>query len=310
MEWRINWRRGETERKTALVQLSDERMILLIQVSSMMSEPYNPSHFHSTYAERAEFPQKVKVCACSFRGRYLSSHYRKPSSHPKSSSLEPIFAVIHFPDITVASKSSSFIDDGHKLYRDFGIRAQNLVELGALARHVDPPFAAIHKKPLIGLDDVVAHYTHKWLKKGKERTSNWEAVLNGYMIDCQLLFLAFGSGICADSNFGGSFWSLPKDAANDVHCALTVHKAIAAIADHNGITLSPGAYTSNITGSAKTASNPTSTLEVPVANGLSERPSPQYLRAYKMWHLHNKPLDAMCAELTSRGEPLKESTVM
>jgi hypothetical protein len=37
MEWCPTFRRGAAERRTGLVQLSDERTILLIQVSSMTS---------------------------------------------------------------------------------------------------------------------------------------------------------------------------------------------------------------------------------------------------------------------------------
>jgi hypothetical protein len=81
----------------------------------------------------------------------------------------------------------SVADDGAKLFRDFGIRAHNLVELGALARHVDPPFVAIHKRSLVSLAKLVAHYAGKTLNKGKERTGNWEAPLRENMIDCQLL---------------------------------------------------------------------------------------------------------------------------
>jgi hypothetical protein len=85
------------------------------------------------------------------------------------------------------TQTCSFADDGAKLFRDFGIRAQNLVELGALARHVDPSFAAIHKRAIVSLPNVVAHYTGRSLKKGTERTGNWEAQLAENMIDCQFL---------------------------------------------------------------------------------------------------------------------------
>jgi len=40
MEWRVMFRRGVGERRTALVQLSDERLIVLVQVSSMTSAPF------------------------------------------------------------------------------------------------------------------------------------------------------------------------------------------------------------------------------------------------------------------------------
>lgn len=76
-------------------------------------------------------------------------------------------------------------DDGAKLFRDFGIRAKNLVELGALGRHVDPAFAQIHKRYVVSLANVVGHYAGKSLMKGKERTGNWEALLNEKMIECK-----------------------------------------------------------------------------------------------------------------------------
>lgn len=128
-----------------------------------------------------------------------------------------------------------------------------------------------------------------------------------------------------------------------MHCAIIVYKKIIAIADEHGIVLSPALYTSNVTGFPKTAAalvttegtsttpntNITNTAEqqppnsttkpppegvpvteAPAANVLPERPRLQHLRAYYMWHHHCKPLEAMCAGLTNRGEPLKESTVM
>jgi len=135
--------------------------------------------------------------------------------------------------------------------------------------------------------------------KGKERTSNWEAVLGQGMIDY---------------------------AANDVHCSVMVYKKILAVAAENQVMVTPAAYTTNVTGptvpKAIAAAPPfasgtaTATLvgdQTSTANNASEdsnsRPRPQHMRAYKMWHLHRKPLHMMCLEL-SRGRPLKESTVI
>lgn len=66
------------------------------------------------------------------------------------------------------------IDDGQKLFRDYGILARNLVELGAVARQVDPSFAKAHKRSIVSLAKVVETYTQKTLSKGPVRTSNWE----------------------------------------------------------------------------------------------------------------------------------------
>lgn len=221
-------------------------------------------------------------------------------------------------------------DDGVKLFRDFGIRAHHLVELGALAKYVDPSFAAVHTRLIVSLTKVVAYYVGKTLKKGSERVGNWEAQLDESMIDCQSSFnysLFTGSGLISRYIF--SFSVGAKDAANDAHCAVIVYKKLRSIIDEHDITLSPAAYASNVTGlptitnrstinafgaptndaSSKAALVPPvpemSTISMP-----SERPRPQHLRAYHMWHRDSRPLDTMCAELTSRGHPLKKSTVM
>ena len=112
------------------------------------------------------------------------------------------------------------------------------------------------------------------------------------------------------------------------------------MAHEHGINLSPAAYTSNVTGFPKAAAAPmgdtmtasssinttniteqlTSSSTTISSSGFSvavlterapsERSRPQHLRAYQMWHYHCKPLQTICAELTSREAPLKESTVM
>lgn len=81
------------------------------------------------------------------------------------------------------------LGDGNKLHRDFGIKAQNLVELGALARHVDPLFAEKHGRSVVALAKVVEYYEGKTLTKGKERMGNWERQLSEVSIHCALCFL-------------------------------------------------------------------------------------------------------------------------
>lgn len=65
-------------------------------------------------------------------------------------------------------------DDGEKLYRDYGILASNLVELGAFAHRADATFVQTYTRSIVALAKVVAHYTGKTLDKGKARSSNWE----------------------------------------------------------------------------------------------------------------------------------------
>lgn len=138
---------------------------------------------------------------------------------------------------------------------------------------------------------------------------------------------------------------LKIDAANDAHCSLMVYKTLMAIAAENAMTLAPATYTSRVIrssapkirattalaalGTSATTATDTPNMEQttnlpqaiaqlsksPFPNAAPKlnqdnRPRPQHMRAYKMWHLSQKPLHVMCAELTTRGEPLKESTVM
>jgi hypothetical protein len=109
------------------------------------------------------------------------------------------------------------IDDGAKLYRDFGIKCSGLVELGAFAGKIDPNFPWYYSRPrgskastsgqgtvdakpasssgtrrtIIALDKVVEHYAQKILSKDKTvRMGNWEMVpLTEAMKECMVNFL-------------------------------------------------------------------------------------------------------------------------
>lgn len=68
------------------------------------------------------------------------------------------------------------LDDGEKLFRDFGILPGNLVELGAFAARADPAFKLVYRRSIVSLARMVEMYMHKALDKGKVRTGNWENV--------------------------------------------------------------------------------------------------------------------------------------
>jgi hypothetical protein len=81
LEWRVIWRPGAGECRTALVQLCDERIILLVQVSSMKREFLNLIPSMRTRLDSfplqhcAGFPQKVKVsCRTAFLFEIDYSH--------------------------------------------------------------------------------------------------------------------------------------------------------------------------------------------------------------------------------------------
>ncbi|TFY58764.1 hypothetical protein EVJ58_g6213 [Rhodofomes roseus] len=245
MEWVISWRNKScAERRTAVVQLCDKRMILIVQLSEMK-----------------RFPQKVKE-------------------------------IIESQDIV--KMGANIKNDGEKLYRDYGILAANLVELGAFAHRADATFAHTHRRSIVALAKVVEHYTSKTLDKGAVRCSNWEAA--------------------------------PLNAANDAHCALVVYNRLLDIAAEQGRALGPAPYgnqivpgmrstngtSSSISLASSTSSSHRTVSYVNDVDELLDRPrqSPQHLRAYNLWHHREAPLAEICATLRSRENPLKESTVI
>ncbi|OSD00619.1 ribonuclease H-like protein [Trametes coccinea BRFM310] len=300
LEWVVTFRKGYPMRshRTALVQLCDARMIVLIQVSAMK-----------------KFPEKVK-------------------------------AIIENKD--VFKLGANIKNDGQKLFRDYGILARGLVELGAVARRADPAFSQTYKRSIVSLARVVEMYTQKTLPKGKVRTSNWEAV-----------------PLTEEQKFY---------AANDAHCALMVYNRLKAIAAENGLTMTPDTYAADLaleyqaktvsgqvttlaprstsgSSSSKTSSAPSlSTNARPsssagpsaarakspyarplaiageydgrvAASGTSARaigsstaqhepPRPQHLRAYNLWHHRSMSLPDICAALRTKDNPLAASTVI
>jgi hypothetical protein len=78
-------------------------------------------------------------------------------------------------------------DDGMKLFRDYGILASNLVELGALACQVDKSFASTFKRPIVSLVKVVSYFLQKTLDKGPVRTSDWSKDLTREQMKCKVL---------------------------------------------------------------------------------------------------------------------------
>ncbi|EIW53709.1 ribonuclease H-like protein [Trametes versicolor FP-101664 SS1] len=302
LEWVVLFRKGRSamSHRTALVQICDARMILLVHVSAMK-----------------KFPQKVKE-------------------------------LIENKDI--AKLGANIKNDGQKLFRDYGILARNLVELGAVARQVDPSFAKAHKRSIVSLAKVVETYTQKTLSKGPVRTSNWETKP---LSESQKFY-----------------------AANDAHCALVVYNRLVSLAEDAGLTLEPETIGADLAQEyqAKTVSHsvspgepgpstvpaktpkdapPAPRVEKPTSvphcrprpyiwsrplvysgeagapfegpgpsssmassqtststSAPREPPRPQHLRAYKFWHQQNMSLPDICANLRSKSNPLAESTVI
>ncbi|CAL1709480.1 unnamed protein product [Somion occarium] len=273
LEWRVIFRKNAAyrERRTALVQLCDTRMILLIHIS-------------------LEFPQKVKE-------------------------------IIESPEIV--KTGANIRNDGQKLFRDFGVLAENLAELGGLAQQADSNFKTIHKRSIVSLAKMVNMYADRTMDKGPVRIGNWEAAP---LSDTQKHY-----------------------AANDAHSGLMVYKRLIDLAERNKVILIPSKYTSNlrqdyasgkltaamtktcisqsISLSQATFTAPTpyttptssqvSTLATQITQWRSKTevqpgdpPRLQHVRAYNLWYKENMSLQVICAKLRSPDNPLAESTVI
>ncbi|OJA16521.1 hypothetical protein AZE42_00655 [Rhizopogon vesiculosus] len=194
--------------------------------------------------------------------------------------------VIESPSII--KTGANILNDGEKLYRDFGIIARGLVELGALAHFTDDAFSSIYKRRVVSLAKMTAMYLKRHLVKSKERTSNWEGNLNNKMVDY---------------------------AANDTHAALMVHLKLLDSAKVGNKDIDPTKYTSSVNPHNVGGDKVTVPHVLPVSNAPNfppEPPRPQYMRAYNLWYHRNMPLDRICNTLKTGGrvEPLKESTVI
>ncbi|KAF7439871.1 hypothetical protein PC9H_000208 [Pleurotus ostreatus] len=225
---------------------------------------------------------------------------------------------------TIVKMGANILNDGAKLFSDYGVAGQNLVELGALARQADPDAAKlfITKRGTVrnstagiaSLAKVVAKYCGKILEKPKERTSNWEAPLT----ERQLSY-----------------------AANDAHSALMAYLKILEIAKQHDRALTPSGYTKHV-GSALSGlpsedeglddeetsqgkdkgtedhsivpsvdTKATKTDVAPVIIPLTHTGMrSQYWRAYRMWHGKGTSLEDMCKTLSIEGPPLKRTTVI
>ncbi|KAG6817015.1 hypothetical protein H0H87_000637 [Tephrocybe sp. NHM501043] len=172
---------------------------------------------------------------------------------------------------------ANIMNDGKKLFRDYGIIPKNLLELGVVAAAWDPEHAI--KRKVISLAKLAATYTQKTLLKGDERISDWEV---------------------------SELSELQKDyAANDVHCSLEIYKRLCSLSGRPDPTPLGGADV--VWHVLKDTQNGDMT---------GQEMRLQWRRAHKLWYEQGMQIHKMCAEMRVRkegvpdGGPLKTSTVI
>ncbi|KAH9968063.1 ribonuclease H-like domain-containing protein [Russula dissimulans] len=177
-------------------------------------------------------------------------------------------------------------NDGMKLFRDYGVFASNLVELGALACQVDEGFALTFKRPIVALAKVVSYCLHKTLDKGPVRTSDWSKDLTRE----QMIY-----------------------ASNDVHSGLMVYRSLMEAASSSSKTrLTPERYTADLAEELKGRRDNDLTGQTSYDDG-ARNPSRggggSHQLAYTLWRQGHGLLD-ICIRMGSSTNPESETVVI
>ncbi|KAF9012016.1 ribonuclease H-like domain-containing protein [Cyathus striatus] len=178
-------------------------------------------------------------------------------------------------DSKVPKVGVNILNDGHKLFKDYGILSRNLVELGALAQVADPEMSFGRKRKVVSLAKLVEGYCGKTLEKGDVRTGNWEKELD----EIQLEY-----------------------AANDVHSSIQVYNTLLKKAKENEKDIETQKaldfYTQGVQEPGKVVFSGVNMLQVQEATEMRS----QYMRAYRMWHQQHMSMEKMCVELSLKGK--------
>ncbi|KAJ7650634.1 ribonuclease H-like domain-containing protein, partial [Roridomyces roridus] len=180
----------------------------------------------------------------------------------------------------IPKMGANILNDAKKLFKDYGIMAKNVVELGGLAKQADPASIApdvFRGRKTVALAKLVERYLRKKLSKDEEnRMGDWEAEnLSAEMLEY---------------------------AANDPYSALQVYHHLLALAETNAITLDPTKYTDRVHYERLHSAEPGGVLPVPTivfTPMMSDaKMQPQQLRAYRYFLAKRYlDMDTMCKEL-------------
>ncbi|KAH9974325.1 ribonuclease H-like domain-containing protein [Lactifluus volemus] len=182
-------------------------------------------------------------------------------------------------------------NDGMKLFRDYGILASNLIELGALACQVDASFESAFKRPIVSLVKVVSYCLHKTLDKGPVRTSDWSDDLTPAQM---------------------------RYASNDVHSGFIVYKSLMTKAGSSRPRprLMPERYTADLAnellgqrGDGRTSDGGEGDVSASTPIQGHREPPPLHVRAYTLWRKGHGLLD-ICIRMRDRANPQSETVVI
>ena len=191
-----------------------------------------------------------------------------------------------------------------KLFRDYGILASNLVELGALACQVDENFASTFNRPIVSLVKVVSYCLRKTLDKGPVRTSDWSKDLTREQMKCTYSVRVSLREVMI---------SRIIDASNDVHSGMMVYRSLMKTARSSRVRLMPERYTVDLAEEleGKGDSDPIGRRrrDDSVQTASDDGGGSPHRTAYALWRQGHGLLD-ICIRMGDRTNPQSETEVM
>jgi hypothetical protein len=173
MEWKPNYRKGEQENPVALIQLSNEDTILLIQISAMES---------AIFVVFFAVPELISSNRCSTKSLSVTLG----SSFRKGRCWDTGYVVFVHECLFLKHAAG----DVKKLWNDYRINTRNCVDLSLLARTVDNArWKGKYAQP-IALARLCEAYEELSLAKGKITRSNWERELTDPQQQCMHMILS------------------------------------------------------------------------------------------------------------------------
>ncbi|KAI0922992.1 hypothetical protein AcW1_002508 [Taiwanofungus camphoratus] len=277
LEWRIfiQQKRSPIERRTALVQLSDERMILLVQVSAMK-----------------KFPQKVKEVIQSRSivktGANIQNDGEKlfrdfgilPGNLVElgafAARADPAFKLVYRRSIVSLARMVEMYM--HKALDKGKVRTGNWENVPLTQEQITYAANDAHCALLV--------YNRLCTVAAKTGRTLSPAEYTSHLADvhAQKKAIASSASDTASVASTSTLASVPTSSAT----MRTTMTEVCSTRERIQAWTRPLGYVTSV----------------------NEQPRPQHLRAYNLWHNRNMPLQQICATLRSKENPLAESTVM
>ncbi|EJF59660.1 ribonuclease H-like protein [Dichomitus squalens LYAD-421 SS1] len=291
LEWVVNFRRGKkpSERRTALVQLSDARMILLIQVSSMK-----------------KFPQKVKEVIENKDIIKLGANIRNDGQklfrdfglHPAglvelgalAGLADPSFKQTYNRSIVALAKVVEHYT--HKTLDKGKVRTSNW---DAKLSQAQITYAANDAHCALSVYNVLMA-----VAAGQQREVDWRSCAADLAVDYREKCVVNAQAAP----------TIPSQAA------MTSGADGGADGPQGSASMSAPTFTQSQSQPERRVWNPFARQPSSCSTSSSqtwvqrEPPRPQHLRAYNLWYHRDMPLADICAALRSKDNPLAESTVI